>query len=80
MKTEEQNRGQYDTLSEGADLAANNNKNINDISSSSDEDIFWNDELAAEFAAIENTRRSTKKDNGISKNDVYSIEETKERK
>ena len=80
MKTEEQNRGQYDTLSEGADLAANNNKNINDISSSSDEDIFWNDELAAEFAAIENTRRSTKKDNGISKNDVYSIEEPKGRK
>ncbi len=78
MKTKEQNRGQYSTLSEGAHLAANNNKNINDISSSSDEDIFWDDELAAEFAAIENRRRSTK--NGNSKNDVYSIEMPKGRK
>ncbi len=80
MKTKEQNRGCYNTLSEGANLAANNNKNIIDISSSSDEDIFWNDEMAAEFAAFENMRRSTKKENGISKNDVYSIEMPKGRK
>jgi len=80
MKTNEQSRGCYNTLSEGADLVANNSKNINDISSSSDEDIFWNDEIAAEFAASENLRRSTKKENGISKNDVYSIEMPKGRK
>ena len=30
--------------------------------------------MAAEFAAFQNMRQSTKKENDISKNDVYNIE------
>jgi hypothetical protein len=30
--------------------------------------------MAAEFAAFENIRRRTKKENSISRNDVYNIE------